>query len=119
MPQDEKAVIRKANKEKARVAEETRIEAERLRVVEEARLPEEESAHKSYVDYGKNECLQIMGDSFRDYNGSSASKEAILASLFPGLNPGEYPDLATATKKFSELAASNRPYAELFNPPKE
>ncbi|MBX9621311.1 MAG: NUDIX domain-containing protein [Alphaproteobacteria bacterium] len=78
-----------------------------------------ESMGRSYEDYFREDFLQKMGDSFREYNRSTLSNGAILKVLFPSLREGEVPSLEVAKAKFSELAKGGRPYALLFNPPEE
>ncbi|MBX9621951.1 MAG: hypothetical protein K2X28_08045 [Alphaproteobacteria bacterium] len=73
----------------------------------------------SYEEYFRGDFLQRMGDSFRGYNNSTLSDDAILKVLFPSLREGQIPDRETAKAKFSELAKGGRPYALLFNPPEE
>ncbi|MBX9621852.1 MAG: hypothetical protein K2X28_07525 [Alphaproteobacteria bacterium] len=78
-----------------------------------------ESMGRSYEDYFRGDFLQKMGDSFRKYNNSTLSNDAILKVLFPNLPEGEVPSLEIAKVKFSDLAKSGRPYAKLFNFPEE
>ncbi|MBX9620522.1 MAG: hypothetical protein K2X28_00565 [Alphaproteobacteria bacterium] len=78
-----------------------------------------ESMDRSYEDYFRGEFLQRMGDSFREYNRSTLSDDAILKVLFPNLPEGEVPSLEVAKARFSELAKAGRPYAKLFTPSEE
>ncbi|MBX9621803.1 MAG: hypothetical protein K2X28_07270 [Alphaproteobacteria bacterium] len=70
----------------------------------------------SYEEYFREEFLPGMGDSFREYNRSTLSNDAILKVLFPGLREGEIPPPEVAKAKFSALAEAGRPYAKLFIP---
>ncbi|MBX9621041.1 MAG: hypothetical protein K2X28_03275 [Alphaproteobacteria bacterium] len=50
-----------------------------------------ESMGSSYEEYFRGDFLQKMGNSFRKYNNSTLSDDAILKVLFPNLPEGEVP----------------------------